>query len=278
MMAALRVELFKVFSKWRTYIGFIALGVVIPIIIISMKIEGMRYFEFATQSLQQVFAFTGNLMNGYSATYLICGMLFVHVPFLVSLVAGDILAGEATGGTYRLILTRPISRTTMVTSKYIATLISTNSLVLFMAVLSLGLGIAMLGTGEVVVIKSKITIIATHDAFWRFALTFAYAALAMSTVSSIAFALSSFVENAIGPIMTTMAIIIVFLILSMISAPWMDVVRPMFFTTHINTWRHFFDMQVPWHTIITSASVLAAHCIGCYLLALWVMTRKDILT
>ncbi len=278
MVVALRVELEKIFSKWRTYIGFIALGVVIPIVIISMGIEGMNYFSFATQGLQQNFTFAGNLMNGYTASYIIFGMLYVHVPFLVTLVAGDILAGEATGGTYRLLLTRPLSRFTMVTSKYIATLISTNLLIVFMALVSLGLGVLILGVGEVVVIRSKITILAQNDALWRFALAYCYGALAMTTVSSVAFLLSSLVENAIGPIMTTMAIIIVFLILTAITAPWMDSVRPWFFTSHMNAWRYLFDQTVDWWRVCSSALVLLAHCIACYLGALIVISRKDILT
>lgn len=278
MIVALRVELAKIFSKWRTFIGFIVLAIVVPIVIVSMGAEGMQYFSFATQGLQRVFTITGNLMNGYSASYLLIGMLYVHIPFLVTLVAGDTLAGEATAGTYRLILTRPISRFTMVTSKYIATLLSTTALVAFLAVLSLGLGIAMLGTGEVVVLKSKITILASNDALWRFALAYGYGALAMCTVSSIAFFLSAIVENAIGPIMTTMGIIIGLLILSSISSSWMDSVRPWFFTSHINAWRYFFDQAPEWGTIVHSTLVLFGYCIACYVGAVFVMYRKDILT
>lgn len=278
MWVALQVELAKIFSKWRTYIGFIVLGVVIPIVIVSMRIEGMEYFSFATQSLQRVFEITGNLMNGYSASYLLFGMLYVHIPFLVTLVAGDILAGEATSGTYRLLLTRPVSRVTMVTSKYLATLVSTNALVVFLGMVSLGLGTLLLGTGEVVVKKSKITILASNDALWRFFFAYGYGALAMSTVSSIAFFLSSIVENAIGPMMTTMGIVIGLLILSTISAGWMDAVRPWFFTSHINAWRYFFDQQVEWSEIISSALVLFTYCLTCFVGAVVVIQRKDIVT
>jgi ABC-type transport system involved in multi-copper enzyme maturation permease subunit len=160
MWVALRVELAKAFSKWRTYIAFIAIGILIPIVVFSMKAEGEQYFSFATQAIQQVFTFSGNLMNGYTVAYILMGSLYVHMPFLVTLVAGDILAGEATGGTYRLLLTRPLSRTMMVSSKFITTVIATNALVLFMALLSIGLGVVTMGTGEVVVIQSKITILA----------------------------------------------------------------------------------------------------------------------
>jgi ABC-2 type transport system permease protein len=209
MLTMLRVELAKAFAKWRTFIGFIALGLLIPVIVVAMGAEGMTYFSFATSVLRDTFDFSGNLMNGYTVSYIILGSLYIHVPFLVTLVAGDILAGEATAGTYRLVFTRPIKRTSVVTAKWLASMITTNMLVAWMALLSMGLGVAILGTGEVVVIRSQITILAAHDVLWRFGLAYGVAALSMMTVSSVAFLLSSLVENAIGPIMTTMAIIIV---------------------------------------------------------------------
>lgn len=275
---AYRVELSKVFSKWRTFIGFIALGVLIPVVVAAMGIEGGQYLGFATQTLKQTFDFTGNLMNGYTVAYIIFGSLYVHVPFLITLVAGEILAGEATAGTYRLLLTRPLSRGTMVTAKYLATLTYTNLLVFFMAVLSLGLGVMLLGTGEVVVIRSSITIIAENDVWWRFALAYGYAALAMTTVASVAFLFSSLVENAIGPIMATMAIIIVMTIISAIDIPLFDHVRPLFFTNHMNGWKFLFDDPVDWSRVITSGSVLLAHIVGCFTATQIIMRRKDILT
>lgn len=277
-MNVLHVELAKVFSKWRTFIGFIALAVLIPVIVLAMKAEGNTYFSFATQTLQQAFTITGNLMNGYTVAYIIFGSLYIHVPFLVTLVAGDILAGEATAGTYRLILTRPVSRTTMVTAKWIASSLYTVGLVLIMAALSLGLGIALLGTGEVVVIRSQITIIAADDALWRFAAAYGYATISMLTVSGVAFLFSSLVENSIGPIMSTMAIIIVFTIISAIDVPILATIRPFLFTNHMTGWRFLFDDPVPWPRIITSGSILLGHIIACYLAALFILRRKDILT
>jgi len=278
MMNVLHVELAKVFSKWRTFIGFIALAVLIPVIVLAMKAEGNTYFSFATQTLQQAFTITGNLMNGFTVAYIIFGSLYIHVPFLVTLVAGDILAGEATAGTYRLILTRPVSRTTMVTAKWIASSLYTVGLVIIMAALSLGLGIALLGTGEVVVIRSQITIIAADDALWRFAAAYGYAIISMLTVSGVAFLFSSLVENSIGPIMSTMAIIIVFTIISAIDVPILATIRPFLFTNHMTGWRFLFDDPVPWSRVLTSGSILLGHIVACYLAALFILRRKDILT
>ena len=36
MLTLIQIELYKIFKKWRTYIGFIAIGVLVPIIHIAM--------------------------------------------------------------------------------------------------------------------------------------------------------------------------------------------------------------------------------------------------
>ena len=108
MIKLVRIELYKIFKKWRTYIGFLAIAVLIPVIQIAMLIEGEKSLNFMTRNLQQSFIFVGNLLNGYLITYLILGSLYIHIPFLIALVAGDLLAGEATSGTYRILITRPV--------------------------------------------------------------------------------------------------------------------------------------------------------------------------
>ena len=288
MLTAYRVEMEKVFSKWRTYIGFIALGALIPIIVIALGIEGQDYLNIITQQFGSQFDFKGKLINGYTVSFIIFAALYVHVPFMITLVAGEVLAGEATSGTYRLILTRPISRATMVTAKYLAVLTYTVSLVFFMAIMSLGLGIPILGTDSLLVIRSEtITILSADDLMWRFILAYIYAAMSMVTVASVAFLFSSLVENAIGPIMTTMSIIIGMTIISAIDVPIFDYLRPLFFTNHMNGWKFFFDVPADaesmkyaadWSRIAISGSVLMLHIVGCFVSAQLIIRRKDILT
>ena len=112
MTTLIWIELQKMFKKWRTYIGFIAIGVLTPIVQITLYFTGDDYVRGITHSLQDSFLLVGNLFNGYLVANLILYSMFIHIPFLIVLVGGDILAGEATAGTYRMILTRPFSVTT----------------------------------------------------------------------------------------------------------------------------------------------------------------------
>lgn len=279
MLTIINIELYKIFRKWRTYIGFIAIGALVPIIQIAMMFEGERSLDFMTRNLQQSFVFVGNLLNGYLVSYIILNMLVIHIPFLVTLVAGDLLAGEATAGTYRLLITRPISRLKLVTAKFIAGVIYTNLLVLFLSIISLGLGYFIFGFGELIVIKStSVIIFAREDVFWRFLFGYGFASLSMLVVTSLAFLFSSLVENAIGPIMTTMAIIIVFVIISAINIEFFQTLRPYMFTTYMNSWRLFFDDPVDYSEIFKAIGILAGHVFGLFGITVYLFNRKDILT
>lgn len=279
MISLVNIELYKIFKKWRTYIGFIAIGILVPIIHIAMLFEGKNTIDFMTQNIQQSFVFVGNLLNGYFLSYIILTSLAVHIPFLIALVAGDLLAGEATAGTYRLLLTRPISRTQIVTAKFLAAVIYTNLLILWLAFMSLVVGIIIFGTGELLVISSQtIIIFEKSDILWRFICAYAFASLGMTVIASLAFLFSSLVENAIGPIVSTMAVIIVFLIISAIQIDFFQTIKPYLFTNYILSWRLLFNNPVNVNEILKAVLILIAHIVVFYSLTLYLFKRKDILT
>lgn len=279
MITLVKIELFKIFKKWRSYIGFIAIGVLVPIIHIAMLFEGKDTIDFMTRDIQQSFIFIGNLLNGYFLSFIILASLAIHIPFLITLVAGDLLAGEATAGTYRLLLTRPISRTQIVTSKFIAAIIYTILLIFWLAFMSLVIGIIIFGTGELLVISNQtIIIFEKSDILWRFLSAYIFASLGMTVVASLALLFSSLVENAIGPIISTMAVIIVFLILSAIQIDFFQMIKPYLFTNYILSWRLLFESPVDVSELLKAVLILLAHIVFFYSLTLFLFKRKDILS
>ncbi len=206
-------EIYKTYRKWRTYIGFLAIGILVPLMQVAMKLEGDIFMQRLTMGLQRDFFFVGNLFNGWFVTHLMMNILWFHVPFLISLVAGDILAGEATAGTFRILLIRPVSRTRIFLSKYVATLFYTWTLVFFLGILSVVLGLFLFGSGAFLVLNANpyssgepfsqiargILILPASQAWWRFIIAFVLATIAMWTVASLAMMFSALVENAIGP-------------------------------------------------------------------------------
>ena len=274
----LSIELSKIFSKGRSYIGFGAITILVPIVQAAMYSEGEAYFSLFTQGLQQQFSFTGTFLNGYLIAFVVLQSLLVHVPLLVTLVAGDMLAGEATGGTYRLLFTRPVSRHTVVLAKYSAALLYTIGLISRMSLLSMGMSLLIFGSGELFIVSSSITVLQKDDILWRFGYAYLFGILSMSTVASIAFMFSALVENSIGPIAMTMAIIIVFTIISALDAGFIKDVKYLLFTNHLISWRLFFEETVPVDRILLSTWVLGGHSIASLLVSLFVITKKDILS
>ena len=279
MTGLIKIELYKIFKKWRTYIGFIAIGLLVAIIQTAMYFEGQKSLDFMTRNIQESFLFVGNLLNGFFISYLILNMLAVHIPFLITLVAGDLLAGESTAGTYRILLTRPVSRLQVLGSKFIAGNIYTFSLILWLAIVSLGIGAILFGFGELIVIKSStVVILDRNDVIWRFLLAYSFAALGMSVVCSLAFFFSSLVENAIGPIIATMAIIIVFVIVSAIDIELFKSIKPYLFTNYILSWRLIFSDPINTSKLLNAILILSGHIVLLFGVTAVIFKRKDILS
>ncbi|MBL7914265.1 MAG: ABC transporter permease subunit [Bacteroidia bacterium] len=278
MFSLIRIELYKIFSRIRTFIGFIAIGLLVPLIQVALFIDGETYIEFSLQNLKEAFDFQGNLLNGYLACYIILATLYVHIPFLITLVTGDLLAGEAAGGTFRVLLTRPVSRTKLLFAKFISGLIYTAALIFWMALISLLLGIAIMGTGDLIVIKNTVYIFAEDDVLWRLLAAFGFGLIAMWCVASLSFMFSSFADNSIGPIILTMTVIISFIVISAIDLSLFRVVKPFLFTNYMGSWKLFFETPVNYDKILMSAGALIAHIILFFGIAWYNFKKKDILT
>jgi ABC-2 type transport system permease protein len=100
----------------------------------------------------------------------------------------------------------------------------------------------------------------------------------MWTVASLAFLLSSLVENGIGPLVGTMAVIIVFLVISNVPVDFFASIKPYLFTTYLDLWQKMFADPVPWDEILHSVYVLGAFSVGFYLVTWYIFLRKDILS
>ena len=187
MISLTIVELQKIFKKWRTYIGFMAIFLLASIVQASLYFEGDSYINMATRSLRDQFVMSGNLLNGYLIANMILNGLFIHVPFLIVLVGGDILAGEATSGTYRMLVTRPVSRFQIITSKFIAGNIYVFLMMAWLAFLSLGVSVLIFGSGELLIFSNGLTIIPPDDVLWRFLGAYFVSMISLSTVFALSF-------------------------------------------------------------------------------------------
>ncbi|MEY3436409.1 MAG: hypothetical protein RL335_865, partial [Bacteroidota bacterium] len=245
MKEIISIELYKIFHKPRTYLAFAAISAIVVLIQLGFYVDGETYVQFGMQALSDSFDVQGKILNGYLIAYIILQTLLVHVPLLIALVSGDMISGEANMGTLRLLLTKPISRQSLLTGKFLASSIYTILLLIWMAFWTLLVSILIFGVDDLIILKSDVvTLILKDDILWRYGAAFIFAMLAMITVSSLAFFLSIFAENSIGPIIACMSIIIVLTILQTLQLPVFNAVKPYLFTTHMLGWKGFFDVKM----------------------------------
>src|SRR5215203_3984135 len=274
-----KIELFKIFRKPRTYIAFVAIAAIIFLVQLAFYLDGEKYMSFMMAAVDTAFSFEGNMMNGYFIFFIILQTLLVHVPLLISLVAGDAIAGEANMGTLRLLVTKPVSRTSIILGKFWSTCIYTVLLLTFMAIIGLFGSMVLFGTSDLLIFKSdKLLLLDRSDVLWRYAAAYGFAALSMITVAALAFLFSVFAENSIGPIIAAMSVIIVSTILMTMDIPFFNAIKPYLFTNHMLNWKGFFDRPVDKTEVLKSALFLVAHITGFVSLSIYIFRKKDILS
>ena len=276
-MKLLRIELYKVFKRPRTYISFGIVAAISFIIQLAMLSGGKDFVSFGMHAVTEQFDVQGDIINGYFVTYIILQSLLVQIPLLVALVAGDMLAGEASMGTMRLVLTKPISRPKLIWIKFMASLVYTVMLIVWLAVVGLFVSLLIFGAGDMVNMKSgTFIILLKDDMVWRYMAAFVFASLAMTSIAALAMMLSAFADNSIGPIIATMGIVVVLTILTNLELPLFNAIKPYLFTTHMIGWKGFFDDPVPYAAIYKSAGVLVAYTLGFLGITIAYFNKKDI--
>lgn len=277
--AILKNELYKTIKRPRTYIGFGVILFICAMLQAAFYHDGKEILSFVTQQLDNAFNVQGNVLNGNLICFILLQTLIVQMPLLVALVTGDSVSGETASGTIRFLLTTPASRTKIILAKWIAGLFYTLILLILLGVMALVVSKWIFGTGDLMALNSEaLTIIRGDDINWRWAYAFLIAFLSLGVVASLAQMLSCFIDNSITPIVSVMAIIIVFTIIGMFDLPSFDLIKPLLFTTHMISWKSLFEDPIPLSDIYFSCAVLLVHIIVFLGVSIFYFKRKDILT
>lgn len=276
MINLIQLEMFKLFNRGLAYIGFVAIFLIVLVIQVGMYVEGQRLLDFLIQSLSEVFLLQGKLINVYTVTYIILNSLWIHIPILVAIVAGDMVSGEAGRGTFRLLLTRPVGRAKLLAAKFITAQVYATLLVVLLMVMSLGIGRLFFEHGDMIVLMNTINIFDQSDVLWRFMAAFGYGIVSMWGIAALSFLFLVRATNSLGPVISAMSVVILFTIISNFSVGVFEPVKPFLFTSYLNGWQLFFDDPIDFVLIYKSLAVLVAHITAFYLLSVFIFVRKDI--
>ena len=107
------------------------------------------------------------------------------------------MAGEANIGTLRYLLADPVQRTRLLAVKYTAVLIFTVFAVLLVAVVGVGLGLALFGAGPVTLLSG--TQVSTGVGLWRLLLVCGYLVVCLAAFGAIGLFVSTLTEQPSAP-------------------------------------------------------------------------------
>jgi ABC-2 type transport system permease protein len=283
MLTLLKLELEKLFRSRNFYLSFVVLiGFVVLMLwgfytYAARKAGGqaVEQFKYTYESKQY---FNGMTFALYSVLFSFTLLL----PIFVAMSAGVQIAGEARAGTLRMICTRPISRASLILSKFLVTALHALLLLSFFIGLNLLVGLIFVGWGNLELYPGPLNLvdapgkIMRDEALMRFAYAAASGTWALLVIAALALLCSVIFDSPVQAIVTTIAAYLTLYIVGRVE--FFEHLRPYFFTTDMDFWRDVFRPDIPWQSFWHYACVCGIYTAGLLLATVIVFERKDILS
>jgi ABC-2 type transport system permease protein len=271
----LRNELWKLFGKKRTYIGFGAFLLAQNAMLLAFR------FTHWQSDMERMLAGNGYLAQEYVsaltvALIMLIPQILLLMPLYAALVGGDLVAKEVEDGTLRMILSRPISRFRLLFVKWVAG-------VIFAAVLVLVLGGTALGFARlwfpwkgmfVFVPGAVFNILSASEGLKLYLCSHLFMTLNASVVLGIALMFSCF--NMKPAAATILSLSLLFVNLVMEGIPFFERYHEYLLTYHFHAWRHVYAQPIPWPQVWQSLCVLIAVNLTTFLIGAAALQARDI--
>lgn len=214
-------ELGLIFRRPRN-LAMLAVLAVIPVLFgVALRVFGGPGEGEAPGVFQQV---TGNgVFLTFATLFLLVQLL---LPVVVSVVAGDAIAGEAGMGTLRYLLTAPAGRSRLLAVKYTGVVVFCLAAVGVVALTALLSGLVLFPVGPITLLSGGT--IPFPDGLLRMGVVVLYVTAGMAALAAVALALSTLTEVSIGAIAGTVVLVIVAQVLG--NFPQLAAIRPYLLT------------------------------------------------
>jgi len=275
LLTLTRGELFKLFARKRTYLGFAAfLGLEILLLWV-LQLEPVR------KNLERTIEQAGYGANDYLSGLTLALLILMWTTFLLgalylALVGGDIFGKEVEDGTLRLILCRPVERYQIVLAKAIACGVYTAALIAFISLSALATGLLRQGMGGLFVFAPLEGVFALHDAgpgLARYLLAIPLIGLSLLPVSCLALFLSCL---RIKPAAATVLALSFFFVDNILrNIPYLESLKPFFLTTRMSSWVQVFQYRIPWELLMENNLWLAGINVTLILAAIAIVENRD---
>lgn len=274
MLTNLRLELRKTLRKGRTYIGPVALTLLI--IAVSFGMKHSHRIDYMRQTMERDFIITGSFLTAaFMCRHLLDAITFTFLPLFACMVFGDLIASEAADGTLRTLLCRPVTRSQVVTAKYVVGSLYVLGLTLGTGVLAYAIGSVILGRGSMVLFSGGIWVIPEHTAMIRLLAAYTLVSFGMLAVGSIAFAVSTLLSNSNGAIGAAMGVLYGSAVIGEIE--YFAKIKPYLLTTQIAKWSDMFIGKFDTHAFMHAIGIMLVYAVVSFIAGLIIFQRRDIL-
>jgi len=273
----LRNELWKLFGKKRTYIGFGAFLLSQNAMLLAFR------FTHWQREVERTLSGNGYLAQEYVsaltvALIMLIPQILLLMPLYTALVGGDLVAKEAEDGTLRMILSRPISRVRLLFVKWLAG-------VVFSAVLVVALGGTALffarlwfpwkGMFVFAVFPERIfSVLSASEGLKLYVAAHLLMTLNASVILGLAFMFSCF--NMKPAAATILALSFMFINLVMEHIPFFEQYQEWFLPYHFRMWLLTFADPIPWSRVLGSFCILVAFILTTFLVGAAGFQARDI--
>ena len=271
----LKNELWKLFGKKRTYIGFGAFLLAQNAMLLAFR------FTRWQSDMERMLAGNGYLAQDFVSALTVSVVMLIPqvmllMPLYAALVGGDMVAKEAEDGTLRMILARPISRLRLLAMKYLAGIIFAASLVLVLGGTALVFARIWFPWKSMFVFVpgTVFNALSADEGLKLYLCSHLMMAVNASVIVGLAFMFSCF--NMKPAAATILALSYLFVNLVMEAIPFFDRYEDFFLPHHFRSWLLVYSDPTPWAQMGESLCILLAFNVTTFLIGAAAFQVRDI--
>ena len=206
-------------------------------------------------------------------------VLPVFLPITVAIVAGDAVAGEASAGTLRYLLVRPVGRLRLLAAKLVSVAVFVLLAVLLVTVTGYLVGVALFGFGPDAGGAGGVTslsgaVLSPAELVGRTALVVGYLALCMLALGAVGLFFSTVTDSPLAAALGVLALVVTSAALQPLDAA--AALQPYLPTRHWLAWIDLYRDPILWTAVREGATVQAGYVLVAFGAAWANFATKDV--
>jgi len=273
MTRLLRAELFLIFRQMRTYYGLAAILIIELFIVAGSWYQGNEIIEVLLDNLAQNFYLEGKLLNGHLVMYIVLNSLWFNLPLIIMIIVSGFITNEYKDLTIQTVMLQSIDKSSYILVKYLAAIIFTIIVLIFLSLSAAILAYSIFGTGDLITYLNSLNFIESADAFGRIGWAFLAGGFLMIFYSITSISLAVFFKE----ITITWIACALFLILcNLLLKIDFGILNQWFIPKLIDTWQYFFYFEIPWENVALNHIIIFAYMLVAGGAGMLVFIKRDI--